>query len=221
MRKAILCFQCLLLSILVFHRASAQENHVAADSAKMKAAVTPHDTTVKKAVDTPTVKKKKKQRPPSAATIRSAIIPGWGQLYNKKYWKVPLVYGALAIPVYTFFYNKSWYEKSRYAYNVKYAEDSLNYGNIDPRLQPLSLESLRYYRNDFRRNMDYSVLAFLLLWGLQVVDATVDAHLKGFNVSDDLSLNFKAGLSPMANTNGISVVLNIGGNSKYRSFPLR
>jgi hypothetical protein len=134
---------------------------------------------------------------------------------------VPLVYGALAIPVYTFFYNKSWYEKSRYAYNVKYAEDSLNYGNIDPRLQPLSLESLRYYRNDFRRNMDYSVLAFLLLWGLQVVDATVDAHLKGFNVSDDLSLNFKAGLSPMANTNGISVVLNIGGNSKYRSFPLR
>jgi len=219
MRKAILCFQCLLLSLLVFHRTSAQENHAVTDSTKMKVAKATQDTIVKKAADSVTVKKKKKHSP-STATIRSAIIPGWGQVYNKKYWKVPIVYGALAIPVYTFFYNKSWYEKSRYAYNVKYAEDSLNYGNIDPRLQPLSLESLRFYRNDFRRNMDYSVLAFLLLWGLQVVDATVDAHLKGFNVSDDLSLNFKAGLSPMANTNGISVVLNIGGNSKYRSFPL-
>jgi hypothetical protein len=67
--------------------------------------------------------------------------------------------------------------------------------------------------------MDYSVLAFLLLWGLQVVDATVDAHLKGFNVNDDLSINFKAGLSPMANTNGISIVLNIGSGTKYKSFP--
>jgi hypothetical protein len=103
---------------------------------------------------------------------------------------------------------------------VKYNEDTANYGNIDPRLQPLSLESLRFYRNDFRRNMDYSVLAFLLLYGLQIVDATVDAHLKEFNVNDDLSINIKTGLSPMANTNGISVVLNIGGNSKYRSFPL-
>jgi hypothetical protein len=180
MRKVLLC-NCILLSLLFFFQARGQESH-AVDSLK---AISVKDTTLKK-IDS-TLVKKKKQKKPSQATIRSAIIPGWGQIYNKKYWKVPLVWGALAIPVYTFIYNKHWYEESRYAYSVKFTEDSANYQNIDPRLQPLSLESLRYYRNDFRQNMDYSVLAFLLLWGLQVVDATVDAHLKGFNVNDDLS----------------------------------
>jgi|KBSMisStaDraftv2_1062788.scaffolds.fasta_scaffold01575_15 hypothetical protein len=218
MRKALLCIYCIFLSLLFVFKASGQEHHAADSLKKADSALTAKDTTHKKPADS-TLVKKKKQRKPSQATIRSAIIPGLGQAYNKKYWKIPLVYGALAIPVYTFFYNKHWYEESRYAYTVKYTEDTANYKNIDPRLAPLSLESLRFYRNDFRRNMDYSVLAFLLLWGLQVVDATVDAHLKGFNVNDDLSINFKAGLSPMANTNGISIVLNIGSGTKYKSFP--
>jgi hypothetical protein len=65
-------------------------------------------------------------------------------------------------------------------------------------------------RNSFRQNVDYSVVFFILFWGLNVVDATVDAHLKSFDVNDNLSLDIKPGFSPMANTTGISLVLNIG-----------
>jgi Family of unknown function (DUF5683) len=90
---------------------------------------------------------------------------------------------------------------------VKFEKDTANFSNIDPELVPLSEESLRIYRNDFRRNMDYSILAFLLIWGLNVADAAVDAHLKDFNVGDELSLKIQPGHSPMGNTTGISIVL--------------
>jgi hypothetical protein len=66
---------------------------------------------------------------------------------------------------------------------------------------------LQYNRDEFRRNIDYSVLVFLVFWGLNVVDASVDAHLKSFDVSPDLSLQFKAGYSELARTNGFSVVI--------------
>ena len=75
---------------------------------------------------------------------------------------------------------------------------------------PISEESLRFNRNEFRRNIDYTVLVFIALWGLNVVDATVDAHLKSFDVSPDLSLRIKPGHSEMANTSGLSLVLHIG-----------
>ncbi|MEP6675724.1 MAG: DUF5683 domain-containing protein, partial [Ferruginibacter sp.] len=71
-------------------------------------------------------------------------------------------------------------------------------------------QRIRTFRNQVRQNVDYSVLFFIAFWGLNVADAAVDAHLKTFDVSDDLSLQIKAGYSPMANTNGLSLVLNIG-----------
>jgi hypothetical protein len=88
--------------------------------------------------------------------------------------------------------------------------DSALYADVKPFLKPLSEESLRFYRNQYRRDIDYSALFFLILWGLNVVDATVDAHLKSFDVSPDLSLRFKPGYSDMAKTNGFSLVLKIG-----------
>ncbi|MFN5476446.1 MAG: DUF5683 domain-containing protein [Sphingobacteriales bacterium] len=156
--------------------------------------------------------KKKERKPQGKAAIRSAIIPGWGQAYNKRYWKIPIVYGALAIPVYTFTYNKSWYDKTREAYRIKLYNDTatvpLPEDNIDPQLQPLSSGSLKIYRDEFRQNMDFSVLAFLVIWGLQVADAAVDAHLKGFNVSDDLSMKVKPWVAPGGRSNGVSLVFN-------------
>jgi hypothetical protein len=80
---------------------------------------------------------------------------------------------------------------------------------IKPPLERYSLETLRYYRDSFRRDIDYSVIVFLILWGLNVVDAAVDAHLKAFDVSPDLSLYIKPGHSNMAGTNGLSLVLAI------------
>lgn len=128
---------------------------------------------------------------PRKATIRSAILPGWGQAYNKKYWKIPIVYGALGVSAGVFFYNLKTYKQLRQA--VQYRQDTI-IGNDDliaPDLQQLSTSSLVFYRNAYRQNIDYSVLAFLLLWGLNVVDATVDAHLKAFDVGPDLSLKIK------------------------------
>ena len=156
-----------------------------------------------------------KAHSPRKAAIRSAILPGLGQIYNKKYWKLPIVYGALGTCGGIFFYNLGNYKDTRFAYRVKYnmrvnGTDSALYDQIKPKLKPLDEESLRYYRNQFRRDIDYSVLFFILIWGLNVVDATVDAHLKSFDVSPDLSIRFKPGYSEMARTNGLSIVMKIG-----------
>ncbi len=168
-------------------------------------------TTNKNTVDT-VAKKKPFQFEPRKATIRSAILPGWGQIYNKKYWKLPLVWGALGITTGTYLYNVKYYRLLKKAYSYRSDDDTTNDDLVDPEFRNLSTESIRSYRNSFRQNVDYSVLFFILFWGLNVVDATVDAHLKAFNVDDNLSLQIKPGYSEMANTAGISLVLNIGKN---------
>lgn len=161
--------------------------------------------------------KKVREYKPGKAALRSAILPGWGQIYNKKYWKLPIVYGALGTSAGVFFYNLKNYRDTRFAYQAKYkaalpVPDSTDYFKIKPKLKPLSPESLRFYRDEFRRDIDYSVIFFVALWGLNVVDAAVDAHLKAFDVSPDLSFQVKPGHSQMAGTNGLSLVLNIGKN---------
>lgn len=152
---------------------------------------------------------------PRTAAIRSAILPGWGQIYNKKYWKLPIVYGALGTAGGVFFFNLKNYRDTRFAYRVKYNmqynfTDSALYASIRANLKPLDIEALKYYRNSYRRDIDYSVLFFILMWGLNVVDATVDAHLKSFDVSPDLSFRFKPGYSEIARTSGLSLVVKIG-----------
>ena len=148
---------------------------------------------------------------PRIAATRSAIIPGWGQAYNKKYWKIPIVYAALGTSAGVFVYNLRCYRRTRFAFTTLTNRDTLNYGKIHPRLQAFvnsnDLTYLQYYRNEYRRDLDYSVIAFLVLWGLNVVDATVDAHLKTFDVSPDLSFRVKPGFSEMGNTHGLSLIL--------------
>lgn len=131
---------------------------------------------------------KKEKSLASKASLRSAILPGWGQAYNKKYWKIPIVYGVLAIPVSTFRYNSDWYGKTRFAYTARVTRDTANYAKIAPELIPLSTESLRLYRNSFRKNMDFSILGLLVVWGLNIVDAAVDGHLRTFTITDDLAV---------------------------------
>ena len=156
-----------------------------------------------------TAKKIKPKFNPRLATFRSAVIPGWGQIYNKKYWKLPLVYGALGTTAVVFIYNVKNYRLLRVAYKYKIDTDTSNDVLIDPKFKNLSAGAIRSYRNSFRQNVDYSVLFFIAFWGLNVADATVDAHLKEFDVNDNLSLQIKQGYSPMANTTGISLVFDI------------
>jgi hypothetical protein len=149
---------------------------------------------------------------PNIAIRRSAMVPGWGQITNKKYWKLPLVYGALVTTGVIFFRNIDQYRDSREAYILATDGDPSNDFQIKQpyfavKDQP---DRIRVFRNSVRQNIDYSVLFFIAFWGLNVADAAVDAHLKTFDVSDELSLQFKAGYSPIANTNGVAIVLNIG-----------
>jgi hypothetical protein len=148
---------------------------------------------------------------PRKAAIRSAIVPGWGQAYNKKYWKIPIVYGALGTSAAVFAYNVRWYKRLRLAYIVVRDPNQTRLDEVHTSLK-VHIEQgnenfLQTNRDEFRRNVDYSVIAFILLWGLNVVDATVDAHLKSFDVSPDLSFRIKPGYSDLANTHGVSLVL--------------
>ena len=149
---------------------------------------------------------------PKVAILRSAIIPGWGQATNKKYWKMPIVYGALGTTAYIFFRNIKQFKEANAAYKNAIDGISSNDSLIPEPYYSVrnSPDRIKNFRNEVRQNVDYSVLFFIAFWGLNVVDAAVDAHLKTFDVGDNLSLQIKPGYSPMANTNGISLVLNIG-----------
>lgn len=149
---------------------------------------------------------------PQKAIIRSAIIPGWGQITNKKIWKVPLVYTALGTTSYLFFRNLKQFKDSKNAYNLAIDGDPTNdylikqpYFTVKD--QP---ERIRTFRNQVRQNVDYCVLYFILFWGLNVADAAVDAHLKHFDISDNLSLEVKPSVAPSANgiNSGIGLILS-------------
>ncbi len=153
----------------------------------------------------------KKNSPQKIAALRSAILPGLGQIYNKKYWKLPFVYGALGTTAVVFIYNLNNYKDLRLAYKVKYNirvfRDSADYHKVSPNLLPLSEESLRFNRDQFRQSLDYTVLLFVAFWGLNVIDAAVDAHLKSFDISPNLGLKIRVGHSEMAGTNGLNLAL--------------
>ncbi len=161
----------------------------------------------------------KKRSVASKAALRSAILPGLGQAYNKKYWKIPIVYGVIAIPVSLYNYNRKWYNLTRNAYTIRSNRDSANFDKIAPELLPLSSEALRLYRNDFRKNMDFSILGILLTWGLNIVDATVDGHLRGFDISDEVSMKLLPKISTGNNMGqtGLSAVFYFGNNKKQKS----
>jgi hypothetical protein len=188
--------------------------------------VTPNpDRKVAKTTDSPykTDSLTRKKHDPRRATLYSTFLPGLGQVYNKKYWKLPLVGAALGIPAYFYFSNKQEYKNTVYAIGVVVTffrgdtvlpipADVLN--KVEPRLRSLvsggADNVLRSYRNQVRQYQDYSVLFFLLFWGLQIVDATVDAHLKDFNVSDDLSLRLAPSSESMhLSGGGLSLVVDI------------
>jgi Family of unknown function (DUF5683) len=196
----------ILISFGFLHTVNAQ------DTAAVKPVVpaVQADTIKKPAVDTI---KKKAEHSPRKATIRSAIIPGWGQAYNKKYWKIPIVYGALGTAAGFFIYNRNEYIDARDAYRYKVDTIASNDYLIKPKFQPVDAESVRQYRIGVRQYVDYSVLIFLLLWGLNVVDATVDGHLKAFEVSDDLSMRVNPTLNPVTKQASVGLVFTFGKNS--------
>ena len=172
------------------------------------------DTTIKGSVTDSTQKSTAKllmkEHSPRKAAIRSAIIPGWGQAYNKKYWKIPIVYAALGTTAGFFIFNNREYIDSRDAYRNNLDNDPSNDYLIKPKFQQADAEAIRQYRISVRQYVDYSALIFLLFWGLNVVDATVDGHLKAFEVGDDLSLQVNPTYIPQTKQAAVGLVFTFG-----------
>jgi len=129
------------------------------------------------------------------ATLMSMALPGLGQGYNKKYWKIPIIYAGFGTLIYFMSTNGKEYRNFRDAYNIVATGDSANFNNELVLRYEGNLDQLQEGRNYYRRNLELTYILSGLLYILQIVDASVDANLYNFDVSDDLSINF----SPISN----------------------
>lgn len=119
------------------------------------------------------------------ATTLAMICPGAGQLYNKSYWKVPIVVGAFATMGYVIDWNARGYKRYRTAYN------QVVNGQPDEFEGRYSADYLKNMKDNFRRNRDLCIILTGALYLLNIVDAHVDAHLKDYDISDDLSVRLE------------------------------
>ncbi|MEZ4796370.1 MAG: DUF5683 domain-containing protein [Flavobacteriaceae bacterium] len=147
---------------------------------------------------------------PSKAAFYSAILPGLGQAYNKKYWKIPIVYAALGTGIYFYIDNNNEYKRYRNAYKSRLAGFTTdefwgtdNEGN--PLTSPnISNDALIRAQRTLRRNKEISLLVTVGLYALNIIDANVDAHLLQYNIDDNLALK------PHFNINELDASTNLG-----------
>lgn len=142
---------------------------------------------------------------PSKAAFYSAVLPGLGQVYNKKYWKVPIVYGGLGLSLYYYSWNNQKYHEYRDAYRNRLAGKP-----VEGRLSSLDEDRLIRGQRFHQRNRDLSLLITVGIYILNIVDANVDAHLMQFNVNENLSLR------PQLQQNEIDYKHNMGLSLSYQ-----
>lgn len=165
------------------------------------------------------IKKYTPQHYPKVAFFRSLIIPGWGQATNKQYWyfKIPVIYGGAIVGIYAIKYNNQQYNDYRgllqqinmytYTYNdyknghsiflTKEKITEVYYTNSKGETYgPYTASQLEPATNSARRNREYSAILFALGWMLQAMEANVAAHLRSFDVNDNITINFKPSIEP-------------------------
>ena len=131
-------------------------------------------------------------------------MPGAGQVYTKKYWKVPIIYAGLITSAYYFTENHDLYDLYKGTYLNRLdgnTSDNLDYSNTDAHL----LELTEHYR----RNREVSALLFTLTYILNIVDASVSAHLFDYEVTEDISLHFQPIYMAKENANGLSLSIKL------------
>lgn len=122
---------------------------------------------------------------PSKAAFYSAVIPGLGQAYNKRYWKIPIIYGALATSMYYYSTNNTEFKRYRTAFLQRKSGETDEFANV------FSDRGLENAQSILRKNRDSSLLTFAGLYALQILEASIDAHLLQFDVSDDVTFDPK------------------------------
>ena len=135
--------------------------------------------------------------------LPSTLLPGLGQAYNKKYWKIPIVYAAIGTGIYFYVTNNNQYNDVRDAYKRRLA------GFQDDEFQgQLTDDGLLEAQKTLRRNKELSLLITFGLYALNIIDANVDAHLMQFNVNDDLSFKPHYKIEEFDNKGRIGLTLN-------------
>lgn len=141
---------------------------------------------------------------PAKAAFYSALLPGLGQAYNKKYWKIPLVYAALGTGVYFYLNNDKEYKRYRDAYKNRLAGfDTDEFWGTGSTPQ-ISNEALIRAQRTLSRNREISILVTIGIYALNVIDANVDAHLLQYNVDENLAIK------PHFNFNELDATTNLG-----------
>jgi hypothetical protein len=123
---------------------------------------------------------------PKKATIMSAILPGLGQMYNDKYWKTGFIYVSAGVLGYLYKYNRDSLISYQRALEARIDGDD---NTTDNKYSFFSDAKVTSERDWYRSNRDRVIVGFIALYALQVIDANVDAHLKEFEINDDLSMN--------------------------------
>ena len=125
---------------------------------------------------------------PSKAAFYSAVFPGGGQAYNKKYWKVPLAWAAVGIPTYFYLNNNSEYKRYRKAYKLR-KTGLVDEFTLEDGTELISLTGLERAQKTLRGNRDLSLLVVIIGYVLQIVEASVNAHLLQFDANDNITVN--------------------------------
>ncbi|HRH55238.1 MAG TPA: DUF5683 domain-containing protein, partial [Chitinophagales bacterium] len=143
------------------------------------------------------------------AALYSAIIPGLGQAYNGKYWKIPIVYGAIGTAGYFIYYWYDFYDELRTAYKYRTDDDPLT---VDVIYDYIADDAYLYDRVSLAKQYtDLMVVLTAATYVLNIVDAVVDAHLYDFNVSDDLTMQIHPYFNPnLAAANTFQPTYGIG-----------
>jgi uncharacterized protein YpmB len=131
---------------------------------------------------------------PKKTALFSAVVPGLGQFHNKHYWKIPVIYGLIGVSIYFLNDNIKNYNALR--------REAAGRASLDPNFK--RNDDFEFYNDQqikdaqdyYRRNLDLTALLTAVGYTLQVIDAVVFAHLKGFDISDDISLNLRPVLTP-------------------------
>jgi hypothetical protein len=153
-------------------------------------------------IDSTQIKKTVPEHSPHKATIYSAVMPGLGQIYNRKYWKVPIIYGGFATLGYFINFNNEVYNTYKRAYSDIIDSDPFTNSYLNLAVPPSFFEpdkisqlteNIRRAKDSWRRNRDLVVISTVVFYAVNVIDASVDAHFFSFNINDDLTINWAPG----------------------------
>jgi hypothetical protein len=141
---------------------------------------------------------------PAKAAFYSAVLPGLGQVYNKRYWKLPLIYGGIGASIYYYDLNNKNFKRYRNAYKRRLA------GFTDDEFQDVIFDNDRLIdgMNFYKQYRDQSMLFVIGTYFLNILDANIDAHLKQYNINQNLSLKPYMDQNPIVADHHFGVSLN-------------